>query len=197
MFIMRNKIFSIVILAVSVLATTPAWAGQQAVTTAQLDTEFGTVIAGDGPVESSGPFWTLSVSVEVRKKLDIYTYIFHLDSSPPANILLFTVASAQFDPALNWGNIDGPDIGPASFNENLTFDFGAAAATSMTVYAQFQSTDPEPYLGSFDVWATNGLTSGIATLAPSTVVTPEPGTLLLLGTGLLGGGVARFRKRFK
>ena len=56
-------------------------------------------------------------------------------------------------------------------------------------------------VGNWDLYSGNALGNGGATggyaYAPGIVPLPEPGTLSLLGAGLLVGGCARFRKRLQ
>ena len=192
---MKEKFFFI--LVILVLITVPALAGKVNVATADVAAEFGAVIAESTiPSTSSGGGWTLSIDVEVRKKfdsvlqLDIYSYLFVVNATDSGiGISSLTIDSSFFDSTLNTGTVGGDTVGNVSFGGNLTFQFSSPTLTT-TIYAQSTVAPGDVLFWGYSV--IKGSSGEGTTLGP--VATPEPGTLLLLGSGLLGTGLFAKKK---
>lgn len=188
----------LLVLGVLVLATAPALAGGPV--NVFDESGFGSVI-DSLPSSSTGPFgFTLSVDVRVRLTEGTYTYVYQISDggTSPLGITSVTVASSSFDGTnLNWGTVGPAFLSGAAFTDSLTFHFSPAlpSGTTTIVYAQSKQGPLEFLVGGtgFGPSGTSSTLGAGAELSSSPA--PEPGTLLLLGTGLLGAAGFLKKKR--
>jgi len=193
---MKEKV--LLTLVVLLLTTAPALAGGPV--SVFDESGFGLLIDSKSS-SSTGPLgFTLSIEARVWLKDGTYTYVYEMtdNGTSPFGISAVTIASSSFDGInLNWGTAGGPAfLSAATFTDNLTFHFSPALPSGTTTIVYAQSTQgPLEYLIGGTGYGPSG---GSYTLGPGAdaplASSPEPGTLILLGTGLLGG-VGFLRKK--
>jgi hypothetical protein len=168
---------------------------------------FGALVATDGTVITSPGNWTANVSESVYLNAGVYTYVWTLANSGSSFVGLSQATTAtvgspnvnNLSSALDFGVVlglssvtaddNGFSFGPNSFRVNLIDTGGELApGDQLTFYAQ---STLGPALGTIGTQDGGTSFSG-ASLDPG--ATPEPDSLLLLGTGLLSvGGYLRRR----
>ena len=193
-----RKIF-LLVPVVLVLTMAPALAGGP-VDVAD-ESGFGSLVVDPVTSASTGFLgFTLTVETSVWLKGGTYTYVYQISDVPPGGTLgtsgpfgisSVAIGSSSFDGDLNWGTVGGGGsnfLMAATFNDNLTFHFSPLpTGTSTSIYAQSTQGPLE-----YNFWGTGYGPSGNSdsTLGPGADAlahAPEPGTLILLGTGLLFG----------
>lgn len=150
----------------------------------------------------------------------IYTYVYQVWHTSTSPLVLTTIFDMDFNDALNSGSVGinhlqaDPDFteGKLRFQFNANANWDGVSATNpddaLIVYAQ-------SYLGyvkgvisageDFDLFGSvnpgdnvayaNTLGPGDSGTGSGLTPTPEPGSLILLTSGLLSGGYLRFKKR--
>jgi len=191
---MKEKLMFV--LVVFCLITAPALAGGPV--NVFDESGFGSLIDSKSS-SSTGPLgFTLSIEARVWLKDGTYTYVYEItdNGTSPFGISSVGIGSSSFDGLnLNWGTVGGPALlSAATFSDNLTFHFSPALPSGNTTIVYAQSTQgPLEYLFGGTGYGPSGSGNTLGPGAPP-LATPEPGTLILLGTGLLGG-VGFLRKK--
>ena len=177
--------------------TVSAVAGPVHVATADLEDTFGSVVGGPLLVTTSGADWSLNIEATVRFKNGVYTYLYEISDAPPPEsaITILIIGSPLFDPTMSYGTAGDNSccLADAIFTSSITFHLNPALTNqtgdTLILYAQSTSTSGDvPFIAT----GTEGSSGQGDTIGP--VATPEPGTLLLLGSGLLGTGLFAKKK---
>ena len=213
---MKQKLFFLIV--VSVLATIPALAHGVPVGDVS---DFGTFTGDTLTTTANGFGFELSITVKVYS-MDAgggatkYTYVYDVAHDSANPLILTTIFDMDFDPTLDTGYVgaDDPFIADTDFTDGkLRFHFNAPA----TLDANGNPTGNPPilayaqsYLGPVTGIYYMGLDGGFdqtgfaATLGPGDPgggsgldPVPEPGSLILLTSGLLSGGYLKFKRRNK
>lgn len=171
------------------LITAPALAGRVDVSS---ESGFGSLEVSKFSLSTGSS--TLSVDARVFLKGGTYTYVYEI--SGQVGIPIAGVINGSFDSNLNWGAVGSPVLlANATFGNSLIFYFSPSVASGATTIVYAQSTlGPLEALfggtgyGTFDSLGPGGPPAPLANA-------PEPGSLLLLATGLLGGA-GFLRKKF-
>ncbi len=196
---------AVVALACLVLSAMPAYAGDVDVATTGGFGALNATLTPNTTISEAGN-WTATVSEQVFLSGGIYTYVFTLANAGPVGLTAASTATLgtpnvdNFSSSLNFGVVTGSTTSGVDDN-GITFNPNSTAVTfvttgsgnvlpagdKITFYAQ--STLP-PAPGSF-----SGENGGTGNPGPSLdPAVPEPSTLLLLGSGLIGMG-GFFRRR--
>jgi hypothetical protein len=131
-------------------------------------------------IAATGSFTSLFTSPNQTLAVDLNNFSFGSDFNGPAQI--FTVSNNGITATLT---LDSIKHGVVESNGDLW----------VRGIATLSETGYQDSLGTFDLTSQGGTNANVTFSATAVAPTPEPSSLLLMGTGLLGSAGAFFRRR--